>query len=179
MQAQESTEQLLDDAEKAIFRIAEQRLRAGFIPLSVTAEESLKAIEELTRHQKLITGVPTGYPQLDEMTAGLQRGDLIIIAARPSMGKTSLAMNICAHAALNHGLYRGRVLAGDVAPTVVLAPALLRGSRRCAQAPHRTGRSGGVAGHHQGLRAAFRCADLHRRHTGRRGHGDAGEGPAS
>jgi len=103
LQAKESTEQLLDDAEKAIFRITEQRLRAGFIPLSVTAEESLKAIEELTRHQQLITGVPTGYPQLDEMTAGLQRGDLIIIAARPSMGKTSLAMNICAHAALDHG----------------------------------------------------------------------------
>ena len=47
------------------------------------------------------------YPQLDEMTAGLQRGDLIIIAARPSMGKTSLAMNVCAHAALNHGCTAG------------------------------------------------------------------------
>ena len=102
-QGRETTEQLLDDAEKAIFQVAEQRLRSGFIPLSVTAEESLKAIEELTQHQQLITGVPSGYPQLDEMTAGLQRGELIVLAARPSMGKTSLAMNIAAHAALNHG----------------------------------------------------------------------------
>jgi len=100
LEARESTEELLDDAEKAIFRVAEQRLRAGFRPLSVTAEESLQAIEELTQRRELITGVPTGFPVLDEMTAGLQRGDLIIVAARPSMGKTALALNICSHAAL-------------------------------------------------------------------------------
>jgi len=103
IEARESTEQLLDDAEKAIFNVAEQRLRAGFIPISVTAEESLQAIEELTRRRELITGVPTGFPELDEMTAGLQKGDLVILAARPSMGKTSLALNICSHAALTHG----------------------------------------------------------------------------
>jgi replicative DNA helicase len=98
-----STEELLDDAEKAIFQVAEKRLRPGFVPLGVTAEKSLKAIEELTRRQELITGVPTGYPELDEMTAGLQPGDLVILAARPAMGKTSLALNIASHAALNHG----------------------------------------------------------------------------
>jgi replicative DNA helicase len=103
LEAHDSTEQLLDEAEKAIFQVAEKRLRAGFLPISVTAEQSLQAIEELTRRRELITGVATGYPVLDEMTAGLQRGDLVIIAARPSMGKTSLALNICAHAALNHG----------------------------------------------------------------------------
>ncbi len=101
--AREPTEQLLDEAEKSIFRVAEQRLRSGFLPISVTAEQSLKAIEELTRRRELITGVPTGFRQLDELTAGLQRGDLVIIAARPSMGKTSLALNICTHAALGHG----------------------------------------------------------------------------
>jgi replicative DNA helicase len=98
-----STDQLLDDAEKAIFQVAEKRLRAGFIPLSVTAEESLKAIEELTRRQELITGVPTGFPDLDEMTAGLQSGDLVVVAARPSMGKTSFALNVASHAALTRG----------------------------------------------------------------------------
>jgi replicative DNA helicase len=103
LEAQESTEQLLDDAEKAIFQVAEKRLRAGFLPISVTAEESLKAIEELTRRKELITGVPTGFPELDEMTAGLQRGDLVVLAARPSMGKTALALNLTTHAALNHG----------------------------------------------------------------------------
>ena len=97
------TDELLDDAEKLIFRVAEQRMRSGFIPLSVTAEESLKAIEELTQRKELITGVATGFPRLDEMTAGLQPGDLVILAARPAMGKTSLALNLASHAALNHG----------------------------------------------------------------------------
>jgi replicative DNA helicase len=103
LEARDTADQLLDDAEKAIFQVAEKRLRPGFLPISVTAEESLHAIEELTRRRELITGVPTGFPVLDEMTAGLQRGDLVIVAARPSMGKTSLALNICSHAALSQG----------------------------------------------------------------------------
>ena len=98
-----TADEVLDEAEKSIFRVAEQRMRSGFIPLSITAEESLKAIEELTKRQQMITGVPTGYPELDEKTAGLQPGDLIILAARPAMGKTSLAINIASHAALMHG----------------------------------------------------------------------------
>jgi len=98
-----SADEVLDEAEKAIFRVAEQRMRSGFIPLSITAEESLKAIEELTKKRQMITGVPTGFPELDEKTAGLQPGDLIILAARPAMGKTSLALNIASHAALMHG----------------------------------------------------------------------------
>jgi replicative DNA helicase len=96
-------DELLDDAERSILQVAEERLGAGFIPLSVTAEKSLKAIEELTQRQELITGVSTGFPELDEMTAGLQPGDLVILAARPAMGKTSLALNFASHAALNHG----------------------------------------------------------------------------
>jgi replicative DNA helicase len=96
-------DELLDEAERAILQVAEERLRTGFVPLRVTAEESLKAIEELTRRRELITGVATGYPELDEMTAGLQPGDLVILAARPAMGKTSLALNIASHAALTHG----------------------------------------------------------------------------
>jgi replicative DNA helicase len=102
-----SADEILDDAEKAVFSVAEQRLRAGFIPLSVTAEESLRAIEELTQKQEMITGVATGFPELDEMTAGLQPGDLIILAARPAMGKTSFALNVASHAALKHGSTTG------------------------------------------------------------------------
>jgi replicative DNA helicase len=98
-----SADEILDGAEKAIFQVAEQRMRSGFVPLSVTAEESLQAIEELTKRQQMITGVATGFPELDEKTAGLQPGDLIILAARPAMGKTSLALNIASHAALMHG----------------------------------------------------------------------------
>ena len=96
-------DQLLDDAERSILQIAEERLGGGFIPLSVTAEQSLKAIEELTQRKELITGVPSGFPELDEMTAGLQPTDLIILAARPAMGKTSLALNFASHAAMAHG----------------------------------------------------------------------------
>jgi len=96
-------EQQLDDAEKAIFLVAEKRLRPGFIPIRVTAEETLPAIEELTRREDLVTGVPTGYRKLNELSAGFQPGDLVIIAARPAMGKTALALNIASHAALFHG----------------------------------------------------------------------------
>ena len=95
-----STDELLDEAEKAIFQVAEHRLGGGFIPLSQSAEKSLRWIEELTERQELITGIACGFPQFDEMTSGLQPSDLIILAARPSMGKTALALNICSHAAL-------------------------------------------------------------------------------
>jgi replicative DNA helicase len=107
LQSGGSSDQLLDDAEKAIFRVAESRLGAGFIPLSVSAEQSLRWIEELTERQELITGVGTGFPQLDELTAGLQPADLVVLAARPSMGKTALALNICNHAAVRLGLTVG------------------------------------------------------------------------
>jgi len=98
-----SSDDLLDEAERSIFRIAESRLGGGFIPISVSAERSIKWIEELTRRQELITGVATGFSQLDEMTSGLQPADLVILAARPSMGKTALALNVCSHAALRQG----------------------------------------------------------------------------
>jgi replicative DNA helicase len=100
MQAEGSTEELLDSAEKAIFQVAESRLGSGFIPISLSADQSMKWIEELTQRQELITGIATGFPQLDEITSGLQPAELTILAARPSMGKTSLALNICSHAAM-------------------------------------------------------------------------------
>lgn len=100
MNPQGTTDELLDDAEKMIFQVAEQRLSSGFISLRVSAEMSIKAIEELTEREELITGVATGFPELDGHTAGLQPSDLVIVAARPSMGKTAFALNIASHAAL-------------------------------------------------------------------------------
>jgi replicative DNA helicase len=97
------TEDLLDDAEKAIFRVAEDRLRSGFLPIKLVAERAFAVIDELTKQRQLITGISTGYLYLDELTAGLQPSDLIILAARPSMGKTTLALNIASHAALRQG----------------------------------------------------------------------------
>ena len=103
VRADRSSEQLLDDAERAIFRVAEDRLRTGFIALKEVAEQNLKTIEELTERRELITGVPTDFKEFDEMTSGLQPGELIILAARPSMGKTALALNVAQHCALRHG----------------------------------------------------------------------------
>ena len=98
-----ATDELLDHAEKAIFKVTQDQLRGGFIPIKVTAEKALRHIEELTERQELITGIPTGFPVLDEMTSGLQPSDLIILAARPSMGKTALAVNMAAYAGMHLG----------------------------------------------------------------------------
>jgi replicative DNA helicase len=96
-EAEEPPDELLDQAEKAIFEIAEDRIREGFVPLSSLVNSSFATIEKLQQHKGLVTGVPTGFADLDEMTSGLQPSDLILVAARPSMGKTSLVMNIAQH----------------------------------------------------------------------------------
>ena len=98
--AEQGADDLLDDAERSIFAIAENRLRAGFVPLSELAGNSYQLIERLQSHKGLITGVPSGFEQLDEMTSGFQKQDLVIVAARPSMGKTSLVLNIALNAAV-------------------------------------------------------------------------------
>jgi replicative DNA helicase len=102
-QAAQGVDDILDESERLIFRIAQDRLRAGFVPLKVIADQSLKTIERLAEHREMITGLPTGYASLNEYTSGLQPSDLIIVAARPGMGKTSFALNIAMHAALREG----------------------------------------------------------------------------
>jgi replicative DNA helicase len=93
----EEADVILDQAEHAIFAIADDKVRDGFVSLRALAQSSLETIERLHARKELITGVPTGFTDLDEMTSGLQPSDLIIIAARPSMGKTSLALNMAQH----------------------------------------------------------------------------------
>jgi replicative DNA helicase len=90
---------VLDEAESAIFAVADDRLKAGFVQMRDLVKESFPKIEQLFEQKRLITGVPTGFVDLDEMTRGLQGGDLIIVAARPSMGKTSLVLNIAQYVA--------------------------------------------------------------------------------
>jgi replicative DNA helicase len=93
---------VLDFAEKSIFDISEQgaHRRGGFTPLKTLLTSAVDRIDELFRSESPITGISTGFKDLDDMTSGLQRGDLIIVAGRPSMGKTSLAMNIAENAAV-------------------------------------------------------------------------------
>src|SRR3989475_5560305 len=95
--AEEDADVILDQAEHAIFAIADDKVRDGFVSLRDLAQSSLETIEKLHSRKELITGVPTGFTDLDEMTSGVQPSDLIIIAARPSMGKTSLVLNIAQH----------------------------------------------------------------------------------
>jgi len=96
-EAEEDPETLLDSAERSIFEIAEGRIRQGFVPLRDLVHSSFATIEKLQQHKGLVTGVPTGFTDLDEMTSGLQPSDMIIVAARPSMGKTSFVLNIAQH----------------------------------------------------------------------------------
>ena len=91
---------ILDEAESSIFAVADDRLKAGFVVMRDLVNESFPKIEQLFEHKRLVTGVPTGFVDLDEMTRGFQPGDLVIVAARPSMGKTSLVLNIAQHVAV-------------------------------------------------------------------------------
>jgi replicative DNA helicase len=96
----EDVEQFLDRTEAEIFKVAESKIRFGFQPLGSLVEQEVTTLEAIWhREQGRITGVPSGFPDLDNLTAGFQQGDLIIIAARPSMGKTALALNIAFNAA--------------------------------------------------------------------------------
>lgn len=98
--ADQESDLILDEAESAIFSVADDRLKAGFVPMRDLVKDSFPKIEQLFEQKKLITGVPSGFVDLDAMTRGFQGGDLVIIAARPSMGKTSLVLNIAQHVAL-------------------------------------------------------------------------------
>ncbi len=101
-----STEELLDNAERQVFQIAEQgaRSKQGFVAIKDLLVKAVDRIDTLFQQDNPITGVPTGWSDFDEMTSGLQRGDMVIVAGRPSMGKTTFAMNIAEHAAIKSGL---------------------------------------------------------------------------
>ena len=88
---------VLDQAQQDIFSIAEDRIHTGFVPLKALIPGGIEAMDQLQQHKGLLTGVPTGFVDLDKLTSGFQRADLIIIAARPSMGKTSFALNVAQH----------------------------------------------------------------------------------
>ncbi|MCC7242923.1 MAG: replicative DNA helicase [Acidobacteria bacterium] len=103
-EADQEADLILDEAESAIFSVAEDRIKSGFVPMRELVKESFPKIEKLFEHKTYITGVPTGFDDLDRKTRGLQPGDLVIVAARPSMGKTSLVLNICQHVATRGGV---------------------------------------------------------------------------
>jgi replicative DNA helicase len=107
IEEEDEPEIILDHAEHAIFQLADERIRQGFVHVKPIAEQLLEKVQELEGRAAVLTGVTTGYADLDKMTSGLQKSDLIILAARPSMGKTSLALMLAENAALHAGAVVG------------------------------------------------------------------------
>ena len=93
-------DEVLDKAEHSIFEISENKVRPSFYPIREIVKDSFRSIEDLYSRKELITGVPTGFEKIDDLTSGLQKSDLIIVAGRPSMGKTAFALNIAQFAAM-------------------------------------------------------------------------------
>ena len=96
--------EILDRAEQAMFSLSEKRLRAGFVSVKEMEVSASRLLEKLYTEREMITGVATGFLHLDRLTSGLQPADLVILAARPSMGKTALCLNIAQHIAIHKNL---------------------------------------------------------------------------
>ena len=104
MKEDEDISNVLDKSEQAVFKVSQKHLRENFIPIKDVLTESFDRIDELHKDKGSIRGVPTGFRDLDNLLAGLQPSDLVILAARPSMGKTSLALNMAQHIATVEGI---------------------------------------------------------------------------
>jgi replicative DNA helicase len=97
-------DQLLDKAEQTIFEVSQKNLKQNFIPISSILTDSFDRLNEMHSNSDKLRGIPTGFKDLDRLLAGLQNSDLLILAARPSMGKTTLVMNIAHHVAAKEGI---------------------------------------------------------------------------
>jgi replicative DNA helicase len=97
--AETNVDGYIDEAEKMIFQVAENKFKPAFFPIKDFVMENVKTIERLYDKKQTVTGIATGFADLDKLTSGLQNSDLIIVAGRPSMGKTAFAMNIAQHVA--------------------------------------------------------------------------------
>jgi replicative DNA helicase len=107
LEEEDEPEIILDHAEQAIFQLADERIRQGFTHVKPIAEQLLEKIQEMEGRASVLTGLTTGFADLDQLTSGLQRNDLIIVAARPSMGKTSFALMLAENAAIHAGAVVG------------------------------------------------------------------------
>lgn len=104
---QSDADTLISEAQQAIVEIAEARIKPGFVPVGTLTGEMLETIKLLAERREAVTGVPTGFIELDNLTGGFHPSEFIVVAARPSMGKTALALNICQHVGLRTDYYAG------------------------------------------------------------------------
>ncbi|HYA97845.1 MAG TPA: replicative DNA helicase [Methylomirabilota bacterium] len=102
-EGEDPADSILDNAESSIFAVAEDRVRAGLVPMKEIVQKNIDRLEKIYREGKSITGVSTGYGELDRLTSGLQPSELLILAARPSQGKTALALNLAENIAVRAG----------------------------------------------------------------------------
>src|SRR5215468_10914152 len=102
-EGEDGADAILDNAESSIFALAEDRVRAGLIPIKDIVRDNFERLERIFKEGKSITGVPTSYTELDKLTSGFQPSELLILAARPSQGKTALALNFMENIAIRGG----------------------------------------------------------------------------
>ena len=127
----------IDRAEQALFAVSQKRVASGFAPLNSLLHSAYDRLDYLHQHRGEISGIRTGFADLDTLTTGLQKSDLIILAARPSIGKTSLALNFAEHAALREGKTVGRLQPRDEQGAARPATAQLGRQHRLAAAADR------------------------------------------
>jgi replicative DNA helicase len=102
-EGEDGADAILDNAESSIFQLAEDRIRVGLLPIKDIVRDNFERLEKIFREGKSITGIATGYVELDKLTSGLQPSELLILAARPSQGKTALALNLAENIAIRSG----------------------------------------------------------------------------
>jgi replicative DNA helicase len=102
-EGEDGADTILDNAESSIFALAEDRVKAGLVSIKDIVRDNFERLEKIFREGKSITGIPTGYTELDKLTSGLQSSELLILAARPSQGKTALALNLMENIAIRGG----------------------------------------------------------------------------
>ena len=102
-EGEDGADMILDNAESSIFELAEDRVKAGLISVKEIVRDNFERLEKIFKEGKSITGIPTGYVELDKLTSGFQPSELLILAARPSQGKTALALNLAENIAIRGG----------------------------------------------------------------------------
>ena len=130
---QDEVNNLLDEVEQKIFAVGEDRFKGQMLSMKDQVMEAIESIEKLYERKGGITGISTGFVEFDRMTNGLHASEMIVIAARPSMGKTALAMNIAEHVAINEKLAGRRVQLGNEQPATRATTALLPSAREFAK----------------------------------------------